>query len=113
MCLKISGGVKQVLNVVEHCKAIPYVGNLIKFSGIPEEFGRMAPPAFKCYTHEGKLMAEGSNTVPLADFFSEMSFDEEYPGLYSFTPKERGDTLEKAFSDVKELAAEGGFQVEV
>ena len=44
MCLKISGGVKQVLNVLEDCKAIPYVGNLIKFSGIPEDFGRMHRP---------------------------------------------------------------------
>ena len=68
-------------------------------------------PKFKCYKADDKLMAEGINTVPLAAFFEQLTFEEDYPGLYSYTCQDDNDAA-RMYGEVKELAAEWGFAVE-
>ena len=111
MCLKISGHIEQVMNVVEDCKNIPHVGKLVNFSGIPEDFARTAKPAFRCYMSENQLIAEGINTVPVSAFLEELGFDEQYPGLYNYAVKDQADA-EKMYADVKMLAQTWGFALE-
>ena len=110
-CLKISGHVKQVLNIVEDCKAIQHVGKLVQFSGIPEDFARTTKPSFKAYATDGKLMVEGINAVPVAAFLIEEHYEEEYPGLYSYVTENQDDMANK-YAELHELAAMWGFEVE-
>ena len=113
MCLKISGHIEQVMNVVEDCKNIPQLGKLVNFSGIPEDFARTVRPAFKCYMieNQNQLIAEGINAVPVAAFLEEMGFDEQYPGLYIYEVKDQPDA-EKMYADVGMLAQTWGFVLE-
>ena len=110
MCLKISGHVQQVLNIVEDCKTINNLGPLVQFSGIPEEFAHKDKPPFKCYTNELTVYCEGINTVPLYHFLIQLGFKEEYPGLYLQVCEE--EHISKVYEDVQGLAATWGFVVE-
>ena len=111
MCLKISGHVEQIMNVVDDCKHISHIGKLVNFSGIPEDFARSEKPKFKCYLADKQLMAEGINSVPLSAFLEEMGFDEQYPGLYSYETKDEQDAA-KMYAEVTMLAQTWGFVLE-
>ena len=110
LCVRISGHVKQVLNIVEDCKQIPQLGSLIQFSGIPEAFAHTLMPTFKVYKNAMCIYAEGINVVPLTAFFEQEGWEEEYPGLFKKEGEE--EVIMAAYADVQALAAEWGFKVE-